>query len=234
MVSTFEEDLDKAAYSGPQYAEATAAAKARDVAEALQQEGRHAALVIGADTVVECGGEVLEKPADAADAARMLRALSGRRHSVHTGVALVVPAAAAVDGGGGGGGGGGHVRSFVVTTAVDFDVLTPETIEAYIATGGWLASGRRSSEPLLPGAQLLLAGSSAAGLGAFPSLPNLAPAPFLPAGEPFGKAGSYGIQGAAASFVVGLEGCYFSVVGFPLHRFSREVDALVAEGILQL
>ena len=135
VVSTFEEDLDKAAYSGPQYAQETAAHKARDVAAVLQRAGQHAALVIGADTVVECEGALLEKPADAADAARMLRALSGRRHSVHSGVALVVPPTAAVVEGGSGGGGGAHVRSFVVSTEVEFDVLSPEAIEAYIATG---------------------------------------------------------------------------------------------------
>ncbi len=48
-------------------------------------------LVIGADTVVEHGDHILEKPADAGDAARMLHMLSGTRHQVHTGVALVLP-----------------------------------------------------------------------------------------------------------------------------------------------
>lgn len=56
----------------------------------------------------------------------------------------------------------------------------------------------------------------------------------LPPGEPFGKAGSYGIQGAASSFVTGISGCYFNVVGFPLHAFSQQVLQLVAEGHLSL
>lgn len=43
------------------------------------------------------------------------------------------------------------------------------------------------------------------------------------AGEPFGKAGSYGIQGSASSFVSGISGCYFNVVGFPIHAFSKQV-----------
>jgi septum formation protein len=57
---------------------------------------------------------------------------------------------------------------------------------------------------------------------------------FLAAGEPFGKAGSYGIQGAASSFVTGISGCYFNVVGFPLHAFSQQVKQLVEEGLLPL
>lgn len=54
------------------------------------------------------------------------------------------------------------------------------------------------------------------------------------AGEPFGKAGSYGIQGAASSFVTGITGCYFNVVGFPLHSFSQQVQQLLQEGLLTL
>ncbi len=46
-------------------------------------------VVLGADTVVVVGGQILGKPSDAADAARMLRVLSGRTHSVITGVCLV-------------------------------------------------------------------------------------------------------------------------------------------------
>ena len=46
-------------------------------------------MVLGADTVVVCDGDVMGKPADAADAARMLLLLSGRTHQVVTGVAVV-------------------------------------------------------------------------------------------------------------------------------------------------
>ncbi len=46
-------------------------------------------LVLGADTVVVADGDVLGKPADSADAARMLRRLNGRAHDVFTGVAIV-------------------------------------------------------------------------------------------------------------------------------------------------
>src|SRR5690606_20312700 len=54
-------------------------------AEAMHQP---AGLVLGADTVVVLDGVILGKPADAADAARMLLALAGRRHEVLTAVAL--------------------------------------------------------------------------------------------------------------------------------------------------
>ena len=50
---------------------------------------RPGARVLGADTTVTIDGEILGKPVDAADAARMLRKLSGRPHDVHTGVAVV-------------------------------------------------------------------------------------------------------------------------------------------------
>ena len=59
--------------------------KALDVAKRMPEH----ALVIGADTIVYLDGTVLGKPADEEEAAGMLRRLSGRRHAVYTGVALV-------------------------------------------------------------------------------------------------------------------------------------------------
>lgn len=78
------------------------------------------AVVVGADTTVDVDGEILEKPADEADARRMLRLLSGRTHTVHTGVTVVSPA-------------GG--TSMVVGTAVTFVELSDAAIEWYLATG---------------------------------------------------------------------------------------------------
>lgn len=46
-------------------------------------------------------------------------------------------------------------------------------------------------------------------------------------GEPTGKAGAYGIQGSAAQFVRGIDGCYFNVVGFPLHAFCTQLNPLI-------
>lgn len=50
------------------------------------------ALVLGADTTVALGDRALNKPADIAESAAMLRSLSGREHVVHTGVCLLCPA----------------------------------------------------------------------------------------------------------------------------------------------
>ena len=48
------------------------------------------------------------------------------------------------------------------------------------------------------------------------------------AGEPFGKAGAYGIQGPAAQFVRGIRGDYFNIVGFPLRAFCADVEPFIA------
>jgi septum formation protein len=57
---------------------------------------------------------------------------------------------------------------------------------------------------------------------------------YIASGEPFGKAGSYGIQGMAAPFVSSITGCYFNVVGLPLHRLSKEITTLIDNGTLKL
>jgi septum formation protein len=62
---------------------------AREKALAVARQRPHD-IVLGADTVVVVDGQLLGKPSDAADAARMLRMLSGREHQVITGVCLVV------------------------------------------------------------------------------------------------------------------------------------------------
>mmetsp|Transcript_33238 Transcript_33238/g.107480 ORF Transcript_33238/g.107480 Transcript_33238/m.107480 type:complete len:223 (+) Transcript_33238:66-734(+) len=47
---------------------------------------------------------------------------------------------------------------------------------------------------------------------------------YIASGEPMDKAGSYGIQGLGGTFVTGIRGCYHNVVGFPMHRFCKEID----------
>ena len=75
--------------------------------------------VIGSDTVVVLGGKIFGKPKDKADAHAMLRALSGKKHCVYTGVAVAEK---------------GSVRSFVQKTEVEFYELSDETINNYIET----------------------------------------------------------------------------------------------------
>jgi septum formation protein len=77
-------------------------------------------VVLGADTTVVLDNQILGKPEDAADAARMLRLLSGRTHRVITGVAVVTAA---------------HAEVAAEVTAVKFLTLSDEEIAAYIATG---------------------------------------------------------------------------------------------------
>jgi septum formation protein len=89
---------------------------ARHAAEAAL----HPLLVLGADTVVVCDGEVMGKPADEADAERMLRLLAGRTHHVVTGVAVAW-------------GAGAEVAAEI--TQVTMNTLSGEEIAAYVAGG---------------------------------------------------------------------------------------------------
>ena len=114
--------------------------------------------VVGADTVVVSGEQILLKPTTPDDARRMLRELSGGVHEVHTGVAVIrMPKRTE--------------RVIEEITRVHFRALTEVEIDAYIATG-----------------------------------------------EPFDKAGAYGIQGLGGRYVTRVEGCYFNVMGMPLAR----------------
>nr|XP_054107593.1 probable bifunctional dTTP/UTP pyrophosphatase/methyltransferase protein isoform X3 [Callithrix jacchus] len=89
--SRFKEKLDKASFATPYgYAMETAKQKALEVANRMYQKDLRAPdMVIGADTIVTVGRLILEKPVDKQDAYRMLSQLSGREHSVCTGVAIV-------------------------------------------------------------------------------------------------------------------------------------------------
>jgi len=94
--------------------------KARAVASRL--DPAEPAVVLGADTEVVLAGQLMGKPRDVADAARILRALRGRVHEVITGIALVDSAA------------GREVTTAVTTFVRMADYGDPE-IDAYVATG---------------------------------------------------------------------------------------------------
>ncbi|MBE6770464.1 MAG: septum formation protein Maf [Ruminococcaceae bacterium] len=52
---------------------------------------------------------------------------------------------------------------------------------------------------------------------------------YIATGDPFDKAGGYGIQGPASRFIKGINGCYFNVVGFPTHLFYEMIKELKIE-----
>ncbi|MCG8477572.1 MAG: Maf family protein, partial [Spirochaetales bacterium] len=101
--------------------------------------------LLAADTVVAIDGEILDKPADEADAERMLRLLAGRQHLVHTAVVFIpaplsrsgdaVPAASA-DTRAVGRGHEAHIEE-ISTSTVSFSTLSDGEIERYLASGQW-------------------------------------------------------------------------------------------------
>jgi septum formation protein len=82
-------DVEEALIPGAD-AESLAQRRAEAKAEEVARR-RPGALVIGADTVVECRGEVIGKPVDRADAVRMLTKLTSHPHRVITGLCVVAP-----------------------------------------------------------------------------------------------------------------------------------------------
>jgi nucleoside triphosphate pyrophosphatase len=84
--------------------------------------------VLGADTEVALGATIFGKPLDAADAARMLARLGGRRHAVYSGICLIEPDPE---------GGPARVRTGASRTEVEFRQLDRKAIDGYVATGEW-------------------------------------------------------------------------------------------------
>ncbi len=137
--------------------------KALAVFKKLKDKGElgENSLVIGCDTLVCCDNEILGKPKSRDDARRMIKLLSGRAHSVLSGLALLT-----------------NNKTLVryEETKVFFDKMTEQEIEEYI------------SSP-----------------------------------EPYDKAGGYAVQGLAARYINRLEGCYFNVVGLPVHLLYKMI-----------
>jgi septum formation protein len=144
-----------AASDAPEYVRRAASGKAEEVA------GRRAGLILGVDTdVVAPDGQVLGKPRNPDEAHAMLRSLSGRTHTVFSGVTLLESD-------------GQHAvlrrDDRLVETRVTLGDLSDTAIRAYVASG-----------------------------------------------EPFDKAGGYGMQGRAMPFVTRIEGDPSNVIGLPL------------------
>lgn len=118
-------------------------------------------VILSADTIVSCQGEIFEKPKNEAEAKSMLERLSGNIHEVYTGVLLRTLE---------------REHYFVECTKVEFWSLTSAEIEHYIQTG-----------------------------------------------DPYDKAGAYGIQSIGAMFVKQIIGDYYNVVGLPVSKVVREL-----------
>ena len=97
-----------------------AVAHARDKAVDVSKSCSDNAIIIGADTIVVLEDKVYGKPVDRADAVRMLTNLSGREHTVISGVAVVK---------------GQHIFTGYASTTVTFKQLSRDQIERYVATG---------------------------------------------------------------------------------------------------
>jgi septum formation protein len=113
-------DIDESALPGEApVALALRLAREKAIAGRSRDGGRRA--VLGADTIVVLDGQVFGKPRDAADARRMLAALSGRSHLVISAVALALP--------------GGAVNDALSSTEVQMRPMTGAEIDAYWASG---------------------------------------------------------------------------------------------------
>ncbi len=152
----------------------------------------------------------MEKPSSEDHAREMLRRLSGSTHTVHTAVVLLLPKQQQQQ----------HstepaalVRSFHESTQVTFADLSDEMINAYVATGSPMyyisPFSLQSRRPTNDNDD-----DDGGGMGR-------------------DKAGAYGIQEVTGgSLIRGINGCYYNVVGFPLHRFCTEVLGLLDHKLL--
>jgi septum formation protein len=128
-----DETVQKGELPGP-HAVRLAAAKAEAVAARLSE----AAFVLAADTVVACGRRILPKASTIEEAAFCLDLLSGRRHRVLGGIAVMMPA--------------GRLVTRLVTTLVRFKRLSPAERDDYLASlewqgkaGGYAIQGRAAA-----------------------------------------------------------------------------------------
>lgn len=147
------------------YVERVTKAKCQAALKRWKENDLPWAPILCADTTVSLPGhsegEILGKPTNAEDAARILSMLSGKVHEVITGVAVISKPEE-------------HPLFALQVSEVEFAALTNEQINAYIASG-----------------------------------------------EPFGKAGAYGIQGLASAFICSIKGSYSGIMGLPLYETAQ-------------
>ena len=98
--------------------------KATDVAEQLAETDMSGSVIVACDTVAECAGQILGKPANREHARQMLAVLSGREHRVYSGLCLWPL-------------GSGRPQVQVTRTTLRMDGLSERQIEEYLSSGLW-------------------------------------------------------------------------------------------------
>ncbi len=192
------------------------------------------AVILGADTTVVVGDDVLGKPVDAGDARRMLRMLSGRRHDVTTGVTLIAAGAAR----------GKRLPhpSGDMTSSTDSRTLgQPERAHAASSPNrGTEIAGETNTSAIAGGAgdgweRAVLGDADAVVTRTetttveFCHLSDAEIDWYVSSGEPMDKAGAYAIQGLASRYVSRINGSYSNVVGIPVavvYELLRTLDGL--------
>ena len=109
-------DIDESMNPGDPYQEVARVSRLKALSVSRENDD----VVIAADTIVVCDGQILGKPKDEADAHRMLRLLSGRDHQVMTGLTLLR---------------GEKILTCTEVTDIHFRDLTEQEIDSYIRTG---------------------------------------------------------------------------------------------------
>ncbi len=164
---------------------------AKEKALAVLATASPGTLVLGADTAVVVEGEVLGKPADAADARRMLSKLSGRTHQVMTGVCLAWLCPSKPKSGSLG------------TPRAEASGVTASAADVDWSDVDWNIECEVEAEVTEV---------------EFVPLSEEEIAAYVAMGEPMDKAGAYAIQGRASRWIPRIRGCYFNVVGLPVAR----------------
>lgn len=204
--SRFEENLDKSAFSHPcEYVKENAKQKAIEVWNRMKtQSNNEPDLVIGADTVVTLYDEIMEKPKDEEDAYDMLKKLSGLRHTVFTGVALVTKTKL--------------LPNIPTSQPQSLELQDQEQLNS-------LQSSLRRASSLDPKDFVVTTFHESTDV-TMAELNDDIIKGYIATGEPFDKAGAYAIQSNGATLVEQIKGDFYNVVGMPLHRLCRELYIL--------
>lgn len=227
QTSNFEENLDKHSFSHPcEYVKENAKQKAIEVWNRISSSGSEPAaqrgnnnccpdLVIGADTVVTLYDEIMEKPKDEEDAYEMLKKLSGLKHTVFTGVALVTKTK----------------QSPQLQKQASSQPPSLEYQDSNLPASGAQslqhpASHQLSRHNSIDTKDYLVTTFHESTDVTMAELNDDIIKGYIATGEPFDKAGAYAIQCNGATLVEQIKGDYYNVVGMPLHRLCRELYIL--------